>query len=272
MKNAWYAVGLGSEVPNLISGSLYICSSSNYTYSLPTEFTGETVTWNTSSNLQITSGQGTRSITVQRINNGAGSISAVYNHGSGNITCQLNLWVGPPLLDYISGPSYGQVNNGYTFYAYPTFQPYSGAEYSWYLSPLNGNELYPYSTFANIYFYYSGDYQVAAEATNLCGSSGWATSYIYIEGGGYYLISPNPASSEVTINTKQDESFQSSKLLGDNLVYTVSIFNAHGVLQKQGKYTGDSFTIAVGNLINGNYFIQIDNGKTKSTNQLIIKH
>jgi hypothetical protein len=71
---------------------------------------------------------------------------------------------------------------------------------------------------------------------------------------------------------KHPEISQQNSSTKQNPYYTVSIFNLYGILQKQKKCLGDSFTIPVYNLKDGTYIIKIDNGKTISNNQLIIKH
>jgi Zn-dependent metalloprotease len=134
--NAWYGVGIGPyEVPNLISGSYVICANNQATYSLPIEFQGQNITWSTTNNIHIISGQGTRVVTAEWDHNyssGIGEITATYNHGEGNIVCEKEIWVGPlptitisssrlnPCLNYahfvLATSSYGCPPDSYKWY------------------------------------------------------------------------------------------------------------------------------------------------------------
>lgn len=268
--NAWHAVGVGEGYNYPITGSYPVCSSPT-TYNINYLPSGATVSWNKSYNINFVSST-TSSYTCTGTAGETGWIEANISGICTPATLRVNVWVGPPSLSYISGPEYGQIYNTYYFSAYPSWEPSSGANYSWYLNPLNDNNVRPSYSNADISFYSSGDYQVAAQATNSCGSSGWATANIHIEGGGYYSISPNPATNEVTVTVKQNVLAKAGEIPENNLIYTVSIYNMYGILQNQDKYSGDRFTISVSNLKNGNYFIRISNGKTTSNHQLIIKH
>jgi hypothetical protein len=134
-------------------------------------------------------------------------------------------------------------------------------------------------------------YYLTAIASNACGSKRYSQS-IYVTPGWYFSLSPNPASSIVTVTMlKGNQSDANQPVTGNALTenttqiitttapeeqtnvpvtYTVKIVNSFGSLFYSSKKTGDSFTIPVGNLGKGNYLVQISDGKTVSSQTLII--
>jgi FKBP-type peptidyl-prolyl cis-trans isomerase len=110
--------------------------------------------------------------------------------------------------------------------------------------------------------------------------------------GWYFSLSPNPASSIVTVTMlKGNQSDANQPVTGNALTestaqtvattapeaqtnipvtYTVKIVNSFGSLFYSSKKTGNTFTIPVGNLRKGNYLVQISDGTTVSSQTLII--
>ncbi|MCJ7448222.1 MAG: T9SS type A sorting domain-containing protein [Bacteroidales bacterium] len=82
-----------------------------------------------------------------------------------------------------------------------------------------------------------------------------------------YYLSPNPASEIVTITLKK-----SSLDVMQNTNCEVRILDLYGNILFSGTRSGNSFTIPVSNLKDGNYIIQISNGINKSNLKLVIKH
>jgi hypothetical protein len=89
---------------NYIVGSSLICSSSNSTFTLQLSTPG-TVTWTTSSNATIVSGQGTKTVNIKS-NTGASSngwIQASINLGCRIVTFpQKSFWAGTPSLTSVT--------------------------------------------------------------------------------------------------------------------------------------------------------------------------
>jgi len=185
VKNAWYAVGIGNEVPAIISGNNMCTLGTDYTFSLPEEFEGETITWSITGYPYIVSGQGTKSVILRSYNTGPATISATYNHGNGNIVAQLSIWVGLPSIDYISGPAEGSIHetlqyfaNGYQF----------GTDFNWSISPVyEENNLFTNGSSVEITFdsFYDEDYLIICTPENVCGSGSPAYKETHIYG--YYL-------------------------------------------------------------------------------------
>jgi hypothetical protein len=84
-------------------------------------------------------------------------------------------------------------------------------------------------------------------------------------------MSPNPASEFVTISLKKSSEPELKKEKSD-AIYTIRILDVYGNLKHSAIRSGDSFTLPVNNLVDGNYFLQIINGKKVSNLKLIVKH
>jgi len=268
--NAWYAVGIGDEVPNLIMGDTIICNSS-YQYSLPVEFENETITWSTSANLQIISGQNSRTVTVSKYGStgGSGTITATYNHGAGNIECEMAVWIGVPTLYYIVPESgeYGYPGNSYGFAIWPAYYNLYPWEYYCYTDPY-ADVWSLEDCYAQIYFEDPGNYDIYAYATNSCGTSNTVDYSGFLIMGDYFSLSPNPASDEVAVTISENPELDSST---SDQEHNVIIFDMYGTTMINKKYFGDKFAIPIRNLKDGNYFIRISNGRMTLTKKLIIK-
>ncbi|MFA5819286.1 MAG: T9SS type A sorting domain-containing protein [Bacteroidales bacterium] len=255
---------IGSTITPTLTGPSLVCTN-NTTFYLNGTPPGSTVSWTKSTNLTIVSSDYS-SCTVTSNGSQLGWIEAIIS-GVPN-PLRKDVWVGPPVTDYVSGPLSGYIYNSYYFNAYPPKDYLAEASYYWSVSPTA--DLYPDYSGANIYFYYPSGYQVTVQASNSCGSSNMVYTWIDIYDNGYYSLSPNPASTEVTITVTKSNSEQSS-LINENIIYEVSIYNMYGMLQTQKKYMGDKFTIPVYNLKEGSYFVKINNGQSVISKQLIIK-
>jgi hypothetical protein len=133
-------------------------------------------------------------------------------------------------------------------------------------------------------------YTLTATASNACGSRRYPQS-IYVTG--YFSLSPNPASSNVTVTMLKGNNLGAGQMFTNNIlsdstvetmliqpdpevqtnipvIYTVKIVNSFGSLLYSSKKSGDTFTIPVDNLSKGNYLVQISDGKTVSSQTLII--
>jgi hypothetical protein len=262
-------------VPTSITGSsLPLCNSSSR------EFTARSIpnasySWNIGSGL--TKSENGNSCTVYSNSYYTGlswievTITSPIGGGQNDVKTspKLYFWLGIP-APWITGPSSGEVGNSYYFYVHTDDLQYAYSNVDWGLSPnYEGNSIYDYDYCANAYFYAEQEqsYQISATVQNTCGS-GNTTHYIDIYYYGGYLLTPNPASSEVTISViNPDQSLNLSKNIFD-----VSIFNMNGILQVKRKYSGERFSIPVYNLKDGSYIISIDNGKSVVNKQLIVKH
>ncbi|TAL70327.1 MAG: hypothetical protein EPN88_06295, partial [Bacteroidetes bacterium] len=291
--NAWYAVGTEVEVPNLITGESLLCSYTNYyTYSLPPEFAGETITWNPGSNLQIISGQGSRIITVQSLNNGSSTITAVYNHGNGNITSQKTVWVGIPQItnQKVDGGSYypgKQICPGnHWLNVTPVGE---GAGNATWIVPSGIQYIVGTNTLDFTFPSYLSGIAISARSANSCGTSTNANFYLSKKTygcSGYYgmTLYPNPVSDNVTITMIEnsplvetsDSGLVSAAVVNDGVyeppTYTIRIYNNQSTLIYTLTRSGKSFSIPLINMLDGTYIIEVNNGKNCYRQQLIVKH
>jgi Zn-dependent metalloprotease len=278
--NAWYAVGLGTEVSNLVTGNDYICSSANATYSLPSEFAGSYIQWDKSNNIQIISGQGTTTLTVTQNENypgGVGTVSVVYNHGSGNKTSIIHPWVGSPetpstfavcdpldpphidlneqiniMLDNHAGaPDYGNWTSAGCCYIE------SMGKYMYAYGTEDGGEILFYVTTSNdcgISPEYFGGILVGDQGEELKSAD---NSLIF-------FINPNPSNDYVDINITETFDFS---LLNN---YKVDIIDVNSKVVKSVKLSGPCNRINIQDLIPGTYIVKLTINKMMLHKTLII--
>lgn len=87
--------------------------------------------------------------------------------------------------------------------------------------------------------------------------------------GYYFTMSPNPASSDITVSTLEN----SSKSGTDRSITSINIYNQQGMLKKQRKFGKvKTASMSVSDLTNGTYVIEIVSGDYKERKQLIVQH
>lgn len=112
------------------------------------------------------------------------------------------------------------------------------------------------------------EYDIAVEAINSCGTSSQSHANAYIPCENYFMISPNPATNQVSVSVDETKSSTGTKAAIDE----VSIYDLQGNLKKNQKFSKiKTAIIDVSNLINGNYFIEIGNGAIKERKSLLIR-
>lgn len=105
-----------------VSGPTLVCTSAQYTINC-----GCTPTWRCSSNLTLTSGQGTTTATFSANGNGIGWVKATW--------CDIysddqNIWIGPPIIDYVVDEGKYPEQHLYDIAFYPAYYDISDPEYS----------------------------------------------------------------------------------------------------------------------------------------------
>ncbi len=261
-----------------VTGLSLVCSSPNSTFSLSNRPSGTTIIWAKSSSLQYVSGQGTDNYVVKGLSaSDAGWVQPTITKDAN--TCTLyrrNVWVGTPKFN-ISGPSEGCPNVEYMFEAIPRTYSNPSLLYSWAIYPNDGNIItsnggtYAYITFNNPYSI-SG-YDVKVRAQNTCGLGDYSIGNIWIHECYYFKLSPNPASDIVTITRVVSEGSNTKVTSsGENTIYNIKIIDYYGTLHYQTTKSGDSFTIPVSGLKDGNYILQITIGDKISSLKLVVKH
>jgi hypothetical protein len=134
---------------------------------------------------------------------------------------------------------------------------------SWYF-------MYQYYDWVTIVFNDPCDYyQVIARATNTCGNTYWVYKNVAIMDCYYFSMYPNPASDYVTLTLTVPDTDTDFKIPSD---YKVQIIDNAGMTYYSAIKSGDSFTIPVSHLKDGNYFVLITYGNKIESLPLIIKH
>jgi len=267
-------ISVSSDTLPFISGTGRLVCSSGTSFNIENLPQGWTIEWDCGAYLTRNSLQGSNPCTFSSTGDGSSWVSAIVHPACGGIKLEkYDVWSGKPLLN-VSGPSEGYIYNTYTFYANPGF--YSNpVDYEWILNPLLNNHVYNYGYYADIAFYdsYMG-YQVVSRAKNACCGSGvwgdWSLTNIDIYEDNNFLISPNPASEFITVTLQRPTN--AGEIENSISLYTVRIFDTYGNMMYSSIKSGYSFTLPVSHFMNGNYFVQITDGRVISVLMLVIKH
>ncbi len=111
-------------------------------------------------------------------------------------------------------------------------------------------------------------YAIEVEAVNACGTSAKSYKGVFVPcEEEFFMMSPNPASDEVTISSKQLSSSNPKKTFSEVRIYDLS-----GNLKKFRKYNKvNSGSINISDLQNGNYSVEIIEGGKIEKKQLLIQ-
>lgn len=152
-----------------------------------------------------------------------------------------------------------------------TATPYSGATYSWYVSGMTNNpqQSGPGNTF-DWYFPCRVTKSIYCIASNPCNS---ATSNSISETGectraGAYTLSPNPATSTVTVSPANTYTTKAT----NSYIDEIRIYDLSGNMKKYQKFNKvKSATVNIIGLMSGTYFVEITDGTYKEKQQLFIQ-
>lgn len=163
-----------------------------------------------------------------------------------------------PLID----PVFGKIQ--------ATIEPVSGAtSYNWYKNGVLHST--HHGTFAQIPISKTQcdiEYDISVEAINSCGTSSQSHANAYVPCDNYFMVSPNPATSDITVSTNENKlQNTSSKTFGE-----VKIYDFQGTLKKYQKFNKvKSAKISISGLSSGTYLIEIVDGLYKERKQLLIQ-
>jgi hypothetical protein len=241
-----------------IAGPSLVPCTGTVTYSLPTTVgASSTVTWNVGS-LQIVSGQGTNTVTVQKnpsLTANSTLISAtITQSGSPTRVIQKTVNIGAPAITSITGPSSAQTGSSVTFLAQPVF-PSTQGDYDWTVSPNTAN-VYNYRSSCDIKFNAAGSYQVGVRSTNPCTTPGsYMTTYVSVSssyavstGAGKQLSVAPSGLGGATVNEQSR-----------TIAYT--LYNqATGALVASGRIAAEGGTLDFGSVADGVYLLKLEVG------------
>jgi hypothetical protein len=262
--------------PVSISGSNTICISENYTFSgLPNTFP---VTWSTSpypNSASLTpSGQ---SVTADYVSDGTFFLVATATG------CVATKQIRAGNYSWPNIQVYGPTSVGCGDYVMYSTANLPGVYYDWYYPSdwtlAYGQGTYYVGMIAPSYPYSSSPVDIGVNIYDVCGyNNGYVTVYpscgSFRIAGNYYSISPNPASSNVTISVKRDMLSKNANPKDPVVtrgITEVNIYDQAGLLKKRQKFGKTSTAnINVSNLNTGIYFIEIVDGTYKERQQLAI--
>lgn len=268
------------------------CTSPNQ-YSVPAGLEGCTYQWTVSNNLQIVSGQGTATISVQGIANNN------YNY-TGTITCTLQTpFKGSPTgrvlvvnktVTLSIGSIDGYYTTGNTTSQYPLQVDYNGdnpveAGYSyvtitspeittqtWTLQYGNPTS-WQYNSQTNkleMLLPLNGWALFRLNSPTTCGNAQF--EFLFIAGGSYYRMSPNPASSTITLSVDEEKlSKQKIEKSTDQDIREVIISDKTGIVKQRNVYGKNTrqINLNVSTLKSDLYLVRVYNGKSWTTLRFI---
>jgi hypothetical protein len=243
------------------------------------------ITWSVVSGpATIQSGQGTNTVTLLKTGNGPAVISAV----AGGYTDETTVFFGTPQYTYEIVPSpissYTEcykLNKTYSFTIQPTGidHYYPNGPYQWYCT---SSGVLPSTTkTASLKFTSSGDYTLTVRPNNACGLGPVS---VYSEtlhassscSGGFYLVSPNPVSSNLNIETITTSNVNSTLTAKNNIsgFDRLEVIDKTGniVLRKSYPQNTKKTNLNVSKLRSNIYVVRIFNGNISEEHKIIVQH
>ena len=263
------------------TGPSLFCTSGTYTVSNTP--VGCTVSWAKSSNLTLSPGAG-NTATFTANGNGWSWVKATVK----SISCDsvvlpiINVWVGIFSGFGVSGQAAVCPNSLYTYTAQVPGGHSSSYSYSWtYPSGWYNNGQIQNTINLQTPQYNMTYGTVRVAITNQCGTSGYSGLTVYPGScPHYFTIYPNPASDNITITmidnsvSNTDTTYVNQNITNENTQtnFTVRVYNSQSALISSVKRTGTSFSVPLTNMRDGTYIVEVSDGKTSTTQTLIVKH
>ena len=251
-----------------ISGNEPLCSGNLNIYKVDNIPSNFPVTWSVSPGGVLNVSGNNSEATVSMSNPGNGTLTATFiNCGGQQAIISRLIMAGSSWPDMtISGPttvSCGQIVN----YRVADVQ---GASYQW---NYPGDWVYDYGMGTNSivleipYNSPSSSGTVRLLAYNACGSN-LSTLFVDNTCRGYYMMSPNPASTSLTVSAKPKSPNGENS---DKIIEEVNIYDQTGNLKTHQKFDkAKSVNVDVTGLKPGIYFVEIIEGASKERQKLII--
>lgn len=264
----------------LLNGSTIMCENTG-SYSISNLPQGATVSWSVSPFNVVSLALNGSAVTLTRNQTGLVTLTATISICGNTIVRSIQIQVSGPQIESItvSNPTagisgsacYGNRGNEVNI---TTGNPIGHQDFVVTITNPNGvtTTLNTGASF-NLPTYITntmGWYLIQARPNSSCGlGSNFGVYFEIINcGRGFnYSISPNPASSDITVS-----SITSTTTEVDHLITEVSIYDQQGNLKKRQKFANiKKATINIRSLPFGVYFIEISNGKTKERQQIVIQ-
>lgn len=291
VENAWHAVGVGAPYIGQIMGEYGVCENGIYYMSYLHPATS--ITWsvdkftNAFHNLQpkinITSGQNTNTITVEKVPtglvapsgeiyfyNGNVTLTATISYKNNTYTRQKNLFTNTPLptINYtITQGSSFSTTNEYKFYV----NNVAASHLNWRVE--FGNNIYTATSQNNIVVnlpkIIRQDIIVSVIDNGGCSSTNYQT--LTLKG---IIIPPSPIFSHENPITPNSTLLIKKEFeeIDNDVIYRIEIWDENTLVISENYVNTSEFIISTENLISGVYFIRIyRNGEFLDTQKLIVK-
>lgn len=265
----WSGVGV-INTSFSISGPTVVCNQETYTVqNLPS---GVSVQWSTSNgNLQLISGQGTRTAVFRK--NGSGECMIRARIASSTITYRV--WAGvPSRVDYIEGMREGSQLEPNSIYAFSIEKDPDCDEVLW---TVGGGQIESGqgTNYIIVKTDDAGRFFIWASKRNRCGTGGYHRFSGTIKNSNYFSLSPNPATDVVTLRlTEPDDGILSPQGQGSlttkgvTSTYEIQLWNGLTML-RSFKTNQLTFQISIAGLPTGLYFVRVIKDGQTYTEKLI---
>jgi len=255
-----------------ITGTSLLCTT-NQTYTL-TNTPGGFITWGKSASLGFNGSNTGQSVSIIPSSNGSGFVTVNFTSGCGTSFSipQKDVWVGPPVISGISGPTSTPNNQWATYTAQLQSDLSAPTAYNWILNPVNGNSVYNYGSTCDIAFYNAGTYQLVVQAKNVCSGSGYGPYYVtglFVYNPYRLAVSPNPSTAETTLSLVSDTN-EAVQLTTD---WDLDVYDSfQGLKEKKTKLKTNETKINTSGWKEGVYIIRATIGDKVLTEKMLVKH
>jgi hypothetical protein len=263
-----------------LSGPSLVCSSGS-SYSIQYLLTGDTITWNQSSNITRVSTQGSNPCTFEATEYGNGWIEATINNGCRTVTLlRKNIISDMPGISPLHDPncgycqvSYGNVGTTYMIAALTDNTSTNSYDYYWEVSLPEGSgwdegyadygkQIYYSATVAGIHKFKLKQYW----------DCGWSDlTIVEREFVGSYglLFTPNPANGETTLTI---ESKSKENIFDETVGWDLEVYSEAQILKtKQTSLRGRNTRIQTNGWKDGVYIVRVNYKGEVLTGKLVVK-
>jgi hypothetical protein len=246
-----------------ISGPSLVPCTGTVTYSLPTPLTAySTVTWNVGA-LQLVSGQGTRTVTVQKSSSSTGTsatITATVTLSGTTHTLSETVDIGAPAITSVSGNTTVYPGSAFTYTATPVFAASQG-DYLWTVTPKPGVTIVNNRSTCNITFPSVGTYTVGVRSESSCTAASTVTKTITVSVTNAYYVSTDD-NKLVTVSAANNAANATARGVAQTIAYT--LYNqATGAMVAKGVIPATGGTLDFSRLPDGIYLLSLDSGNGK---------
>lgn len=262
------ALCAASSGASQISGPSSFCTSA--TYSISNVPPGATVSWSASpAGIVTLSSNGTQD-TATRVSDGTFNLTATVATACSTYTVSsgyINVGSTNPWSESIGGLDLSD-NCTNTMKTPWVSDLGAGSSYQWYIYPgTPGTDYYFYNVDnnASLQFYTPGNYEIVVKATSSCGHAFRASTYYEVSNCyNYYRVSPNPATSDITVYV-DEEGLKKQKIekSSEQSIQKIIIMDKQGNALVQQSYPTDTrkVTLHTSGLSSDMYVVRIFNGK-----------